>query len=170
MQQLAERKPSVWAGGGTSSKSPVPAAQLSCTEKHQPQRGCSSWTPAVPSPGTPWPRCFYLCTKITSCRSCTPVKTMFSISHYTSMHQCICFPGFCMEGRGALQSSCWLHLQLVKIRDSQMVSHQLFCSWPHEGSWGRQMLPPHSSQRTAQKKRELHRAELQLIIWKKKEK
>lgn len=39
----------------------------------------------------------------------------------------------------------------------------------NEGSWGRQMLPPHSSRSTAQRKEiELHRVEFQLISWKKK--
>lgn len=122
---------------------PVPVPQATCTEKRQPQRSCSSWTPAAPPPGTAWPRCFYISTKITSCRSCTPLKTKACFPSPIT-HPCMAafaFQGFCMEGRGALQSSCWLHLQLVKIRDSQMVSHQLFCSWPQWRQLGETNAP-----------------------------
>lgn len=132
----------MWAGKGTNSKTSL-CPQLTCTKKCQPQRSCSSWTPAVPSSGTPWPRCLSPRTKITSCRSCTPLKTKACFQSPIT-HPCMTafvFQDFCMEGRGALQSSCWLHLQLVKIRDRQMVSHQLFCSWPRWRQLGETNAP-----------------------------
>lgn len=86
-------------------------------------------------------------------------------------HQCITafvLQSFCMGGRGTWQSSCWLYLQLVKIRERQMVSHGLFCSCPQPRQLGRQTLPPHSSQATAQKETRLLLTKLQFIIQKNK--
>lgn len=73
-----------------------------------------------------------------------------------------------MEGRGTLQSSCWLYLQLVKIRESQMVSHQLFCSWPQRRQLGETNTPTTlSAENSTKKEKHLLLAKLQFIIQKK---